>query len=313
MINDECIDVLRSKSQINRVGEGLASSPIQNEALWGTNCYRMFRFLKMQFCMDQVLEAGPPTKSLISARLKRFVSIRRKIERARSLGVTSKLSTIDDIIGLRIICARFCDAIDFSKKLKSHTASCEKNYVLTPQDTGYRSVHHIIKVEQENPTGNNQIMYFTFEVQIRTLYQHLWSIWSESYGEQAKENRAPAEIKQHLQELSSKISDWEQSHQEDTQGELIELTGEKNLALLNKHGGLNTSVHHFSASSWNDAVNYLFYIENNSNNESNALLLSGVGNLANLDNILRITHPAFFRKVVVPIDLDSNMGPIYPP
>ena len=96
-------------------------------------CFRLFRLMCMKTSLGIVANAQLPDHSVISVRLKRIPSIQRKIERS-----TTNLSQVDDIIGLRIICQSFSEAVELSSRMEfvsSHKRT--KNYISEPRNTGY--------------------------------------------------------------------------------------------------------------------------------------------------------------------------------
>ena len=302
----ESESALRSKSHIDRIGEELATSPKSPQAIQAAQTYRMFRLASLEECIRTVLKCQPPTHSLLSARLKRLSSIQRKLMRSHLRGFPTKLSRIDDIIGIRVVCDYYSEALDFSSRLKAASHNF-KDYVDNPQETGYRAIHHIFKIDQPLPTMPKETpASFTFEVQIRTYHQQQWGVWSESYGEQAKENRAPSRIKEHLQKLSSIIKCWEERNKDKRQDNLPPIAADYNLAIVQRHEDLAPSLHYFPSELWKRAIDQLFYFEKEAPSEHDALLLAGVDDMANLGNTLKLTHPTFFRKVIAPISIESN-------
>ena len=297
---------LRSKSHIDRIGEELATSPKSPQTIQAARAYRMFRLAKIEECISTVLQCQPPTHSLLSARLKRLSSIRRKLIRSHLRGYPTKLSRIDDIIGIRVVCDYYSEALGFSSRLKA-TSHNFKDYIAKPQETGYRAIHHIFKVDQPLPTVPEETpASFTFEVQIRTYHQQQWGVWSESYGEQAKENRALSKTKEHLQKLSGIIKCWEERNKDKRQDSLPPIAADYSLAIVQRHEDLASSFHYFPSELWKRAIDQLFYFEKEASSEDDILLLAGVDDLDNLGNTLRLTHPTFFRKVFAPISIESN-------
>jgi ppGpp synthetase/RelA/SpoT-type nucleotidyltranferase len=85
--------------------------------------------------------------ALVSQRLKRIPSIVKKLEIQENM----QLSRMQDIGGLRIVVDTIQEANlirDEIKKVEKHrnfkfTFANEKNYIETPADSGYRSIHMV--------------------------------------------------------------------------------------------------------------------------------------------------------------------------
>lgn len=87
---------------------------------------------------------------------------------------------MDDIGGCRLILETNNQVRQAAEILKSQIplkkGSGEKDYILNPQKSGYRSRHLLFKPETQ--TGSYQV-----EVQIRTQLQHYWATAVEAAGE----------------------------------------------------------------------------------------------------------------------------------
>lgn len=116
-------------------------------------------------------------ESVCTYRLKRIVSIIRKLQRAQT---HLKLGELDDIGGCRLILETNNQVRQAAEILKSQIplkkGRGEKDYILNPQKSGYRSRHLLFKPETQ--TGSYQV-----EVQIRTQLQHYWATAVEAAGE----------------------------------------------------------------------------------------------------------------------------------
>jgi len=301
----ECQNALKSKENIDRIGDLLVKSPISNEALESARCYRIFRVMALENCVRKVRDANLPNNSLLSARLKRLVSIRRKLERSALRGNPTRLSRMDDVIGIRVVCDHFSEAIDFSSRLEK-TSHRIKNYVEDPKATGYRAIHHILRIEQHLPSNPNVDASFTFEVQVRTFHQNQWGIWSESFGEQVKENCASETVANHLLRLSREIESWEDGHKNKRQDHLPALSENYSLALVKRIPGLSSHFFQYGIDAWSEALKLLFYWEKSAQGDSDVLLLAGSGRSESIKKSLQLTHPTFFRTVTAPISIETN-------
>ncbi len=286
-----CAETLSSRSWIDRLGERLCKFSSTPKVLDDIQCFRLFRLMCMKTSLGIVANARLPDHSVISVRLKRIPSIQRKIERS-----TTNLSQVDDIIGLRIICQSLSDAVELSSRMESVSNHKRiKNYISEPRNTGYRATHHIFEFSQEFPQSD-KFLRVSFEVQIRTYRQHMWAIYSESFGERAKEGVANSETKRELSSLSERIREWEEKYPSVIQKNLPRLTDTYNLAVVLCREGHDADCYFFQQD-YQSAVDQLMYWEMFSiKSRDNTLLLAGMSKTEekNVQDILKLTHPTFF-------------------
>ncbi len=112
----------------------------------------------------------------IKSRIKTPVSIYEKLTRKGiPFSIENIESNISDIAGCRAICS-FVDDIymvaDCLKKQDDVNVLVEKDYIATPKDSGYRSLHLII----ETPIFLTDVKeYMKVEVQFRTIAMDFWA------------------------------------------------------------------------------------------------------------------------------------------
>jgi hypothetical protein len=106
--------------------------------------------------------------AIVSQRLKRVSSIRAKLARPENRNM--KLSTMQDIGGCRAVVRD----IAAMKQLVSLYGSVESDYVQSPKDDGYRSIH---LVERYNPRFQKHEEYrgYRIEIQLRSRLQHAFA------------------------------------------------------------------------------------------------------------------------------------------
>ncbi|MCY4147805.1 MAG: RelA/SpoT domain-containing protein [Gammaproteobacteria bacterium] len=286
---------------LKRATKLLRKQPNDPEALEKLNAYRRFRLNCLRTSLQFIQQASPPKRVLISARLKRIRSIRRKLIR----GQRGSINEMDDIIGFRVICESFSEARELGKRIRDICEVRIKNYLDSrhTKNIGYRAIHGIIRFNQPFTATTVKVR---FEIQIRTWYQHLWACWCESHGEHAKEGfmdnfgneKEISELKELLLKTSQVIADWEQSYPLKSQHELPEYTGPFNVALAWHDNRNNFGFDPFGFDI-DGAVNELYRLESYSDTEP--LLLVGVGKSDQIKNILAETHPKFMvRKSLEP-------------
>lgn len=118
-------------------------------------------------------------QGFIAQRLKRSTSIIAKLQREPSM----KLSTMQDIAGIRVVMTNLRDVFALSTDLKKskakHKIINEFDYINNPKKSGYRSIHLIFQYDNlKNPESNG----LKIEVQVRTRLQHIWATTVETLG-----------------------------------------------------------------------------------------------------------------------------------
>ena len=286
----------KSMGDICRASKALCEDFRNVEARLILNSYREYRLACIRTSLSLLRRADLPDRVLVSARLKRLQSTHRKMMRHpdRSMPV----HRMDDIIGFRIVCDSFDEAVALGQRIASNVPANTKDYIEKVHNVGigYRAIHGIAKFQQPLFEGHVTVR---FEVQIRTWYQHLWACWCESFGEQAKEGFTNKERsdrekvdakKRDLIDRSQEVARWEQAHRRKSQQELPPFGDPYNLAVAwidppDRYGfypcGSNVAA----------AVRRLRYYE--SQRGLRPLLLVGVADSPELKGVLAQTHPNF--------------------
>ena len=285
-------------ADITRVGGVFCKSPSNLTAVESVQKYRAFRMGCLETTLDMVDAMQPPSQTLVSIRLKRLDSIRRKITRKDA---KFELGQMDDIIGVRIICPSFQEVLDMSKRIRNSPEFYRpKDYLQHPhpKSTGYRAIHHIMRFPQA--LSENKFIPVRFEIQVRSLLQHRWAVWSESHGENTKAGKASEKIKLELQGFSEQIEKWEKSNPDISQGQLLPYTNAKNIIVAWRQKNSLPLWIGFREKT-NNAILYLNRLETKYPDErGNALLLVGVSNSGEVEKILSQTHPLYMGRVIAP-------------
>ncbi|MBS4802587.1 MAG: RelA/SpoT domain-containing protein [Stenotrophomonas maltophilia] len=123
-------------------------------------------------------------RSLVGERLKRLPSIEAKLHRQRGM----KLERMQDVAGLRAVVP------DISALKKIHEIYCERalrhelrntyDYVQSPKEDGYRSIHLVYRYESAKAPQYNGL---SVELQLRTRLQHAWATAVETVDIFAKQ------------------------------------------------------------------------------------------------------------------------------
>lgn len=111
----------------------------------------------------------------IRYRLKSPVSIINKLHR-RGLPLSlASMAQLTDIAGLRVVCSFLDDVYDVRDDLLRQDDVVllqEKDYIKSPKENGYRSLHLIVRVPVFLASQKYEV---PVEVQVRTLAQELWA------------------------------------------------------------------------------------------------------------------------------------------
>ena len=215
-----------SLGAIDKIGVAFCEAPDSLECVTNLQDYRAFRMRCLATTLGIVDACKSPTNALVSVRLKRLDSIRRKLNRANA---NFKLGRLDDVIGVRVICQSLQDVLDFGARIERVPEARLKDYVVEPAETGYRGIHGILAFSQ--PAGNDVHLRVRFEIQVRTHLQHRWAVWSESHGEAVKVGAGKSDLHERLRCVSEKIAKWEGDNLDAVPQELPEYVGGRSLAV----------------------------------------------------------------------------------
>lgn len=118
-------------------------------------------------------------EGLTAGRVKRMTSVRRKLSASP---VT--LYQMQDLAGIRAILPDKSDVQRvrelFEPDETNHIIQRENDYILEPRDSGYRSLHLILKYQDDR--GDGVYDRQTVELQLRTRLQHSWATAVEAVG-----------------------------------------------------------------------------------------------------------------------------------
>ncbi|MCY4168439.1 MAG: RelA/SpoT domain-containing protein [Rhodobacter sp.] len=250
--------------------------------------YRAFRMRCLATTLGIVDRCKAPPNAVVSVRLKRLDSIRRKLNRSSA---NFTLGRLDDVIGVRVICQSLQDVLDFGSRIKQVPGSRMKDYIATPADTGYRGVHGILAFSQ--PAGSGVELRARFEIQVRTHLQHWWAVWSEAHGEAVKVGAGNSEDHGRLRQVSEKIAEWEMGNRDAVPFELPQYVGRRSLAVCwrSEHGP--TALEYFE-DDVGEALKWLQYLEErHPERRREALLLVGVAEHSDTERLIKTTHPLY--------------------
>lgn len=173
-----------SKSKINHSAHTLVQTKSSAEEKLHAHellaCFRSSHTYPMQAMLTHFRNKARAIdkKSIIVSRLKRIPSVLSKLKRFP----TMKATTMQDIGGIRIIAEnitatyRIRDAI-FESRTRNKLIK-ETDYIQTPKQSGYRSIHLIYRYQGNKSDYQN----YMIELQIRSKIQHAWATTVEVVG-----------------------------------------------------------------------------------------------------------------------------------
>lgn len=200
-----------TNKQINKMGERIANAKsVDLVAREDLDLLQDFRKtykdpLAKTFNRLLVLAGKVDKGAIVTYRIKRINTIIRKLQRYKdSPNGEMKLSRMWDIAGCRCILStnRLSDIFKLKSLIEKEFVDCKINdYVTTPKEDGYQSLHMYIT---DSETGKK------IEVQIRNLVQHHWATLVEIvdliYGTKIKEGQQEKNLKEFLLLFSRKDS-----------------------------------------------------------------------------------------------------------
>jgi putative GTP pyrophosphokinase len=174
-----------SKKHVSRAGsvlvEGGASSDERSHAFGVLNHWRTCHAYPINTFQatlrSRLLKVC--RSALVAQRLKRTPSIIKKLQ----LNPGMQLARMQDIGGLRAVVEtvqqiRELESL-FKKSRSSHELVREDDYISTPKDSGYRSLHLVCRYKSTSSPEYNGLC---IELQIRTKLQHAWATAVETIG-----------------------------------------------------------------------------------------------------------------------------------
>ncbi len=108
---------------------------------------------------------------------------------------STDLSAMQDLVGVRAIMPDFSAVQEVAKSYRSvvegGTVQRETDYIQSPKDGGYRSLHLIIKFVEQGQ--GQEFKGSKVEIQLRTRLQHAWATTVEAVGSMRNEDLKASE------------------------------------------------------------------------------------------------------------------------
>lgn len=150
----------------------------------------------------------------IKSRLKTLPSIKKKMElKGLAWDLVSLEDNLNDIAGVRVICAFPEDVYVLSEALLQQddiTLIEKKDYIATPKENGYRSLHMIVSTPIFLAHGKRMMKV---EIQLRTIAMDFWASL-EHQLRYKKDNKFTAEMKNELYQCAEASAELDRRMEE---------------------------------------------------------------------------------------------------
>jgi putative GTP pyrophosphokinase len=176
-----------SKTQLNKAGLVLKDRNKNsiNEISVSEDILTYYRYIHlpaintMQSLLNKRIVRTFSKKGFVSQRLKRAPSIVSKLTRFPNM----KLSTMQDIAGVRAVMNSLTDTLSLAKLVESTSAKHKiislNDYIFAPKPSGYRSIHLVFEYSNKKKLESDGLR---IELQIRSQLQHTWATAVETMG-----------------------------------------------------------------------------------------------------------------------------------
>lgn len=146
----------------------------------------------------------------IKTRIKSKESATKKlIKKGYAVNAKNLNEHIHDMVGVRIVCSFISDVYDIAKLIKNSKLfkiKEEKNYILNPKKSGYRSYHINILVPIHL---NGKVEYVESEIQIRTVAMDFFASLDHKMRYKF-ENDIPESIKKQMIDFSQIVKEMDE-------------------------------------------------------------------------------------------------------
>jgi len=140
----------------------------------------LFPMRILRYELRRLADSACEKNVVVAARLKRMVSIRKKLRRT-----SNTLRQMQDLGGCRAILRNHDDLQLLLARYRygnsKHKFKREWDYIGTPKDDGYRSHHLLFSFNHRKPS-EEPFSGLNIELQLRTRWQHAWATAVEAIG-----------------------------------------------------------------------------------------------------------------------------------
>lgn len=226
-----------TKSRVDRAADRISKGQESSSDL---NAVRLYRDARAPLLAEFVRDLLPNVDLemiAVAGRVKRISSIVRKCRRART-----RISALEDLVGYRVVVRD----VEAQNALRSELTSWPRaarvrDYTSSPRQDGYRALHVVLQYALDGQTSGR------IEIQVRTVWQHIWANVSEGFGLAVKEGGGSESTRQYLGSLSINLAKFD-AHGEMPQGweGASTMTGAPHLAVFDARRRIVRSVESFS-------------------------------------------------------------------
>ncbi len=153
--------------------------------------------------MHRLTNTYSPIES-VNGRVKSIKSILEKMHR-KKIPFEQIENEIEDIAGIRLICQFEEDILTVADSIRHRTdmeVVSEKDYLVRPKESGYRSYHMIVWYTVQTLNGPKKLLV---EIQIRTMAMNFWATTEHSLQYKYKDE-IPATVARRLQDAAEAIN-----------------------------------------------------------------------------------------------------------
>lgn len=150
-----------------------------NKADFRITCQYAINLVELKLRMIQeemMVEYGRKPISALCSRIKSVESIRRKLQKkGLNVSFANAQEKLNDIVGVRATCFFTDDIYELAQRLSRQAdvkVIKEKDYMKTPKENGYKSLHLITEVPVFNGTDGS---FCKVEIQLRTVAMDFWA------------------------------------------------------------------------------------------------------------------------------------------
>lgn len=173
-----------SKSRVNAAGDAVRNNCATADDLQAIEAWRAAHNSVLNTFQALLRNRAKDYGAQVAQRLKRKSTIFDKLHRQPRMS----LARMEDVAGCRVIFHSIDDLNAFRTELHQatfrHTLKNDLdkyNYIRTPKQDGYRSIHDVFEYDVNSPEGRH-LKGLHIEIQYRTLVQHAWATTNEILG-----------------------------------------------------------------------------------------------------------------------------------
>ena len=216
MIEEDLLRTIPERTEITEDAKAFIGQLAQfQELMMMYNCAIREVRTKLEVLNDELAVRSPHNPiEMIKSRVKKPVSIAGKLKRrGYEMSVDSIRRNLNDVAGIRVICAFIDDIYKIAGMLSSQddiTVIQVKDYIRHPKANGYRSYHMIVEIPV---FFSDEKVPMRVEVQIRTIAMDFWASL-EHQMKYKQDIEGAEEIVERLAQIAGQINRTDMEMQE---------------------------------------------------------------------------------------------------